>query len=263
MRLKEMPRTSTNFMNALLVERMLGVQISPLTLESIVSRALRALDDAGVPFTVAFANPHSLVVSRHDEAFRRALESTSIVTPDGTGIVLASKLFGGRLKTRVTGSDFFAALSQALNAQGGRRCFFLGSNQKTLDKLRARFKGLYPSVTFAGSFAPPYRDTFSPTENEEMISAVNAAHADVLWVGMTAPKQEKWVQQNAASLNVRVIGAIGAVFDYFAGNVRRPGKMWRACGLEWLPRLLQEPRRLWRRNFVSTPMFLYLVLKNR
>jgi N-acetylglucosaminyldiphosphoundecaprenol N-acetyl-beta-D-mannosaminyltransferase len=96
-----------------------------------------------------------------------------------------------------------------------------------------------------------------------MISSVNEAKADVLWVGMTAPKQEKWIHLNAASLNVRVIGAIGAVFDYFAGRVRRPGKAWRACGLEWLPRLLQEPRRLWRRNFISSPTFLYLAARER
>lgn len=245
------------------MERILGIPVSHLNLEAIVSRALQALDDGGAPFTIAFANPHSLVVSSHDRAFQRALESTSLVAPDGTGVVIASKLRGGRLKTRVTGSDFFAALSQALNSQRGRRFFFLGSNQETLDKLRIRFEQLYPSITFAGSFAPPYRDTFSAAENEEMISAVNAAHADVLWVGMTAPKQEKWIHQHAASLNVKVIGAVGAVFDYFTGQVHRPGKTWQACGLEWLPRLVQEPRRLWRRNFVSSPLFLYLVAKER
>ncbi len=242
---------------------MLGIPISTVSVEAMVSLSLRALDGAAHPLTVAFANPHSLVVSRKDEAFRKALHASSLVTPDGTGILLASRLCGGKLKSRVTGSDFFAALSQAMNSRGGKRCFFLGSSRETLDRLRVRFEKHYPSIIFAGSYSPPYRDEFSPAENEAMIAAVNDVRPDVLWVGMTAPKQEKWMIQNAPRLNVRVIGAIGAVFDYFAGNVRRPGKTWRACGLEWLPRLMQEPRRLWRRNFVSTPLFLWMVIEEK
>jgi N-acetylglucosaminyldiphosphoundecaprenol N-acetyl-beta-D-mannosaminyltransferase len=257
------PRINKKLMNSLPYERILRIPISLLNLESTVSRALRAWDETGSPFTVAFANPHSLVVSSRDELFRNALESTSVVAPDGTGIVLASKLSGGKLKTRVTGSDFFEAMSRSLNSQERKRYFFLGSNPETLAKLRIRFEKLYPSIIFAGAYSPPYKDAFSAAENAEMISAVNAARADVLWVSMTAPKQEKWVHQNASSLNVKVIGAVGAVFDYFTGQVRRPGKAWRACGLEWLPRLIQQPRRLWRRNFVSTPQFLYLMAKER
>jgi N-acetylglucosaminyldiphosphoundecaprenol N-acetyl-beta-D-mannosaminyltransferase len=242
---------------------MLGVSISLMTLDAIVARAMQAMEASAAQCTVAFANPHSLVVSQKDPAFHEALNAASIAAPDGTGIVLASRLRGGRIKARITGSDFFAALSQAMNRQGGRSCFFLGSTPDTLKKLRDKFERLYPSVTFAGFYSPPYREAFSPAENEEMIGAVNAARPDVLWVGMTAPKQEKWMHQNAPRLNVKVIAAIGAVFDYFTGNVRRPGKLWRSCGLEWLPRLLQEPRRLWRRNFVSTPLFLYMVVRER
>ncbi len=250
-------------MSELSVEKTLGVSISLMTLEGIVARAIQSVDGHIVPFTVSFANPHSLVVAGKDETFCRALEESSVAAPDGTGIVLASRLRGGKIRTRVTGSDFFTAFSQALNNIRGKRCFFLGSSPETLDKLRSRYERLYPSITFAGFFSPPYKDTFSPAENQEMIATVNAARPDVLWVGMTAPKQEKWMHQNAPFLNVKVIAAVGAVFDYFAGNVRRPGKIWRACGLEWLPRLMQEPRRLWRRNAVSTPVFLYMVLRER
>jgi N-acetylglucosaminyldiphosphoundecaprenol N-acetyl-beta-D-mannosaminyltransferase len=244
-------------------ERILGIPISLLELESLVACALHAMNIPGPPFTVAFANPHSLVVSRKDPAFRKSLEQSSVAAPDGTGIVLASKLCGGKINKRITGSDFFETLSHALNMQRGRRYFFLGSNHKTLNALRSRFEKQFPSITFAGSFAPPYKNSFSPEETAEMITSINAANADVLWVGMTAPKQEKWVHQNASSLNVKVIGAIGAVFDYFSGQIRRPGKAWRVCGLEWFPRLLQEPRRLWRRNLISSPLFLYLVAKER
>lgn len=232
-------------------------------LGTITDAAVRALDARGAPLTIAFANPHSLVVSRRDEMFRRALESASVVAPDGTGIVLASALHGGGIRKRITGFDFFEEFSRMLNKRGNRRCFFLGSSQKTLDRLKLRFEARYPSIVFAGSYSPPYRENFSDEETADMISAVNASGADVLWISLTAPKQEKWMYLNSASLNVKVIGAIGAVFDYFAGNIRRPGKIWRACGLEWFPRLLQEPRRLWRRNFISSLRFLYLTAMER
>jgi N-acetylglucosaminyldiphosphoundecaprenol N-acetyl-beta-D-mannosaminyltransferase len=244
-------------------ERILGIPISLMNLETLTGKALRSLDAAGTPFTVAFANPHSLVVSRRDEVFRRALESSSVVAPDGTGIILASALHGGCIRKRITGFDFFERFSSVLDKQGGRRCFFLGSSPKTLDRLRYRFEKLYPSITFAGSYSPPYRKNFSIEETVAMIAAVNAAKADVLWISLTAPKQEKWMHLNAASLDVKVIGAVGAVFDYFAGNIHRPGKVWRACGLEWFPRLLQEPRRLWRRNFVSSLQFVCLTAVDR
>jgi N-acetylglucosaminyldiphosphoundecaprenol N-acetyl-beta-D-mannosaminyltransferase len=227
----------------------------------MVTQAIKAIEGSENQMPFAFVNPHSIVVSLKDAGFRKALDSFSVIAPDGTGLVLASKLRNGKIRSRVTGSDFFEALSIALNNLHGKRCFFLGSSQETLDKLRTRFERLYPSIIFAGSFSPPFRDSFSPMENAKMIDAVNAAQADILWVSMTAPKQEKWVHQNAHLINVKVIGAVGAVFDYFTGNVRRPAKAWRMCGLEWLPRLLQEPRRLWRRNFVSTPMFLFLAIK--
>jgi len=96
-----------------------------------------------------------------------------------------------------------------------------------------------------------------------MIEAVNRAGPDVLWVGMTAPKQEKWIHQNKDKLNVKFIGAVGAVFDFYAGNVKRSHPWFQEHGLEWLPRLLQEPRRLWRRTFVSAPLFLCMVLLQR
>ena len=234
-----------------------------MNLDAMVNCALRALSNAGPPYTVTFANPHSIVVSRHDRLFRTALEQAPLVAPDGSGVVLASRLCGGKVKNRVTGSDFFETLSQVLNAQGGSRYFFLGSSPRTLDALRAKFQKLYPSITFAGAFSPPYKDSFSADETAQMISSINSAKADVLWVGMTAPKQEKWIYLNAASLNVKLIGAIGAVFDYFSGQIRRPGKAWRACGMEWFPRLIQEPKRLWRRNLFSSPQFLYLAARER
>ena len=118
----------------------------------------------------------------------------------------------------------------------------------------------FPKVRVAGVYSPAFRDVFSAEENAAMVAAINAARPDVLWVGMTAPKQEKWVRQHRDQLDVRFIGPVGAVFDFFIGRVKRSHPLFQRLGLEWLPRLLQEPRRLWRRNFVSNPSFLLRVI---
>jgi N-acetylglucosaminyldiphosphoundecaprenol N-acetyl-beta-D-mannosaminyltransferase len=212
---------------------------------------------------LACANPHSLEVARRDELFHRALRSADLLIPDGVGIVLASRINGGNIRQRVTGSDIFHAVNTALNERKGASVFFLGSTPGTLAKIRDRLARDYPAVRVAGVLSPTFRQAFSESETGEMLEAVNAAKPDALWVGMTAPKQEKWIYQNRSRLQARFIGAIGAVFDFYTGNVKRSHPLFQRMGLEWLPRLLQEPRRLWRRNFVSNPSFLLRVIRKR
>jgi N-acetylglucosaminyldiphosphoundecaprenol N-acetyl-beta-D-mannosaminyltransferase len=154
-------------------------------------------------------------------------------------------------------------VSEELNRAGGKSYFFLGSTEKTLAAIRDKMIGDYPHIRFAGAYSPPYKPVFSEAENERMIEAVNEAKTDVLWVGMTAPKQEKWILQNIDRLDVKFVGAIGAVFDFYVGNVKRSHPVFQKMGLEWLPRLLQEPRRLFRRNFVSSPVFLFHVIRQK
>jgi len=117
----------------------------------------------------------------------------------------------------------------------------------------------YPKIE-VGVYSPPFKPEFGEEDNAKMVEAVNAFKPDVLWVGMTAPKQEKWIYQNREKLDVYFIGAIGAVFDFYIGRIKRSHPVFLKLGLEWLPRLLQEPGRLWGRNFVSNPMFLYRVI---
>lgn len=207
------------------------------------------------------ANPHSLVQANDDHDFQDALNSADLLTPDGIGIVLASRMLGGSIRKRVTGSDIFWGLNEALNRIGGKSCFFLGSTEATLESIRRRMARDYPNIHIAGAYSPPFASEFNEDESRAMIEAVNAVAPDVLWVGMTAPKQEKWISSYRSMLNVPFIGAIGAVFDFYSGNIKRSHPIFQMLGLEWLPRLLQEPRRLFRRNVVSSPLFVYLVLQ--
>ena len=118
----------------------------------------------------------------------------------------------------------------------------------------------FPEVK-VGSFSPPYKAEFSPEESQDMLKKVQEFSPDVLFVGMTAPKQEKWVHNHKNEIQANVICSIGAVFDFYAGTVKRPSVFWINLGLEWLPRLLKEPKRLFKRNFISTPRFLFDLVK--
>lgn len=220
-----------------------------------LAAALAQVERRGPLHHIACANPHSIVVADGDKAFADALRACDLLLPDGTGVALALKLVHGHAIERVTGSDLFRSLIDAASAERPLRFFFLGASDTTLAAIRARLQRENPHVIWAGCYSPPYVERFSDEENRRMVDAVNAARPDVLWVGMTAPKQEKWIHAHRALIDVPVAGAIGAVFDYYAGRSKRP--QWAArLGIEWLVRLVQEPRRLWRRTFVSTPLFL-------
>ena len=244
-------------------EDIIGWPVTTLNLESCISLIRKWIDDRKMVRYFACANPHSLVLANQDSVFREALLSSDLLTPDGAGMVLASYLQGGRIRKRITGSDIFYAANQMLNEMGTKRIFFLGSTELILSKIIVRFKHDYPNIKDIETFSPPFKSVFDETDNETMVARVNAFKPDILWVGMTAPKQEKWIYQNRHRLKVPFVGAIGAVFDFYAGNVKRSSTMFQKMGLEWLPRLIQEPTRLWRRNFISSPLFLLLLIRYR
>ena len=215
-------------------------------------------------FLIDTVNAHSFVVARKDEAFAKALMRADALLPDGISIVKACRWLGTKNAPveKIAGADLFAYEMGKLEEKGGT-CFFLGSSPSTLEKIVERAAKDYPHIDIK-TFSPPYKAVFSPEENQAMVDAVNAADPDLLWVGMTAPKQEKWLDEHWAELDIRChAGAIGAVFDFFAGTVERAPQKWIDLGLEWLYRLLKEPRRTWRRYLVNNPRFLWLVLQER
>ena len=249
-------------------EDILGYRVAAVSPKACVDGLVKGIATAGdgtatKPFWLACLNPHSAQIAMSDPAAEEALKAADVLIPDGMGAVLASRILGGGIRERITGSDIFRELSRRLNDRGDASCFFLGSTEETLAAIEARLVGEFPEIRFSGTYSPPFKEVFSEEENRAMIEAVNRAAPDVLWVGMTAPKQEKWIYQNKDKLNVKFIGAVGAVFDFYAGNVKRSHPWFLEHGLEWLPRLLQEPRRLWRRTFISAPVFFRLVFMQR
>jgi N-acetylglucosaminyldiphosphoundecaprenol N-acetyl-beta-D-mannosaminyltransferase len=203
-------------------------------------------------------NPHSYCVANKDLDFKQALKNSDILLPDGIGIVWAEKFLNDNSIKKIAGYDLFLFLMNKLNNESGS-VFFLGASEETLEKIKSKSSQEYPNITL-GSYSPPYKVEFSYKDSKIMCDEVNVFNPDVLFVGMTAPKQEKWVHLYKNKLNANIICSIGAVFDFYAGNVKRSPDIWISLGLEWLPRLIKEPRRLFYRNFVSTPKFILYVL---
>jgi N-acetylglucosaminyldiphosphoundecaprenol N-acetyl-beta-D-mannosaminyltransferase len=199
-------------------------------------------------------NPHSYVTAKNDPLFQKALRDSDVLLPDGSGIVLAAKNLHGIKIQKIAGADLHLQLLQQLNTNNGK-CFYMGASQNTLDKIKEKLRGEYPNIT-ALFYSPPFKPEFSDEDNAAILDAINNFRPDVLFVGMTAPKQEKWLHQHKNRLDFKTASSIGAVFDFYAGTVQRPSQFWIDLHLEWFPRLIKEPKRLWRRNFVSTPLFL-------
>lgn len=204
-------------------------------------------------------NGHSYNVAKKDEEFKNSLLESDILLPDGVSIVIGAKLLHGIHIQKIAGYDIFVYLLNALNKQKGS-CFFLGSSDETLLRITSRLQKDFPNVK-VGYFSPPYRAQFSEGDNDVMQKHVNSFRPDVLFVGMTAPKQEKWVNSNKDNLDAGIICSIGAVFDFYAGTLKRPPKWMINLKLEWLGRLLKEPKRMWKRYLLSTPVFFVDVFR--
>lgn len=202
-------------------------------------------------------NPHSYCISKKDKKFNEALLCSDILLPDGIGIVLAERFLNGNKIKKIAGYDLFLFLMNKLNKNHGS-VFFLGASNKTLEKIKSKSFKNFPNITF-GSFSPPYKAKFSDKDSEIMCNKVNSFAPDVLFVGMTAPKQEKWVHINKNKLNANIICSIGAVFDFYAENIERAPNFMINLGLEWLHRSLKSTRLL-KRNFFSNPKFIFDVI---
>ena len=203
-------------------------------------------------------NPHSYCVAKNDKTFEDALKASDLLLPDGVGIVWAAKMLNGKSIKKIAGFDVFMYLMQKLNNEKGS-CFFLGASQSTLLTIKEKAAIDFPNVSVY-SYSPPYKPNFTDIDSKLMCDQVNTVKPDVLFVGMTAPKQEKWVYTFKDQLDANISCSIGAVFDFYAGNVKRPSQFWISLGLEWLPRFLKEPKRLAQRNLVSTPKFILEII---
>lgn len=211
--------------------------------------------------TINTINQYSFCIAEKDKDFKKALKDSDVLLPDGIGIVTALKLTTGKVIKKISGADMHHHLLTKLNNDKGK-CFYLGSSYTTLVKIKEHLTEEFPQIT-CDFYSPPFKDSFSDIENEEIIKKINIFNPDVLFVGMTAPKQEKWCNQQKESINAKIICSIGAVFDFYAGTINRPSDFWVKARLEWFVRLCKEPKRMWKRYLYYGPIFIYIMLKER
>ena len=246
-------------------------------------------------------NAHSFNTAKKDKLFAEALTNGDALIPDGVSIVKACRWIKAKSqpKERIAGWDLFefemnkleqlgicdeeigvdnsslnnsqsaSADNSKLKTQNSKfrerplTVMFMGSSQKVLDLIVKRAAEVYPHLKVV-TYSPPYKPEFSDEDNKAIIDAINAVNPDLLWIGMTAPKQEKWTYSHWRELNIHChVGTIGAVFDFFAGTVERAPMWWQRNGLEWLYRLLKEPKRMWRRYIIGNALFLWNMLKEK
>ena len=207
-------------------------------------------------------NAHSYNTAQQDLLFAEALQQGDVLIPDGASIVKACHWLNAKSKPkeRIAGWDLFEFEMERLSQSGGR-CFFMGSSEKVLKLIKRRSKVDFPNIEVE-TYSPPYKPEFSKAENNAIISAINKANPDLLWIGMTAPKQEKWVYTHWNELQIHChCGTIGAVFDFYAGTVKRAPVWWQRNSLEWCYRLLREPCRMWKRYIIGNLLFIWNVYK--
>jgi N-acetylglucosaminyldiphosphoundecaprenol N-acetyl-beta-D-mannosaminyltransferase len=205
-------------------------------------------------FVINTISPNSYGLATKNPVVKQALQGSDILILDGLYFGWVALLKQGIRINRIAGWDAFLFFANQLNTDGGR-VFFLGSSDNTLQKIRERYKKEYPNVE-VGSYSPPFKSEFSDEDNKKMYKAINAFQPDVVFVGMTAPKQEVWAYQNKNFLNTKIICSIGNVFDWYAGNSVRPSVFWQKIGMEWLVRIFLRPE-IFRRNIGNQMLFFW------
>jgi N-acetylglucosaminyldiphosphoundecaprenol N-acetyl-beta-D-mannosaminyltransferase len=204
---------------------------------------------------VCVCNVHTVMASDEDQALRAALESSSMNVPDGQPLVWAINALGHSLAGRVYGPELMSRACARAASSGLRFYLYGGRNQGALVQLALNLRRNYPGVKIVGGYSPPHR-ALSDEEEEAVVEEINHSRADVVWVGIGVPKQEKWMAQMRPRLDPPLLVGVGAAFDFHAGLVSQAPNWLQEAGLEWAYRLAHEPRRLWRRYLRYNPRFL-------
>ncbi len=237
---------------------LLGVPVAATNLSSAIARVRSWIENGDRGRTVTFATVHMLVEGIRNPGMVRLLARTDMNCPDGMPLVWYGRRRAAAPVERVCGPDFLPAFCAA-TADMNLRHYFYGGAEGIAEKAAAELQRIHPGVQIAGTFSPPFR-ALSADEKDEIARTINAARPHVVWVSLGCPKQELWIDEFRSRLDAPVLLAVGLALDIAAGAKGRAPAPLRSLGLEWLFRLCQEPRRLWRRYLVYNSIFLYHVL---
>lgn len=235
----------------------LGTGISAITMRQALDQ-VAAWIKQGAREYVCVCNVYTVMECRRNSAVRSAVNRAGLATPDGMPLVWLSRWKSRTKVSRVYGPDLMLALC-GLSMERGYSHYFYGGAQGVPELLAERLQQRFPGLQVAGTYSPPFR-ALTAEEEARLVTQLNQAAPDIIWVGLGTPKQDLWMAAHRSQLNAPVLIAVGAAFDFHAGKIPQAPRWMQGAGLEWLYRLIQEPRRLWYRYLVYNPLFVVLVL---
>lgn len=236
----------------------LGVGVSAIDMALALDTIERWIA-SGEQHHVCVTGVHGVMESQHDETLRRIHNTAGMVTPDGMPLVWLSRLNGRQRVDRVYGPDLMLAVCDVSVARGYRH-YFYGGGEGVPELLAERLGQRFPGLHVAGTYSPPFRP-LTKEEDDDLVERINAAAPDIVWVGLSTPKQERWMYDHLGKLNAPVLIGVGAAFDFHAGLKRQAPRWMQRSGLEWFFRLITEPRRLGRRYLINNPAFVWRVMR--
>jgi len=238
----------------------LGVGISAIDPDDALGEVTRWIDN-GHQHYVCVTGVHGVMESQGDAELLRIHNESGLTTPDGMPMVWAARVAGAKNTKRVYGPDLMLAVCERA-AQRGWGCFLYGATDEVLDQLRSNLSGRFPGLKIVGAHSPPFR-ALTPEEDAAVVREINESGAQIVWVGLSTPKQERWMASHVGRVDAPALFGVGAAFDIHAGNLRQAPRWMQQSGLEWLFRLASEPRRLWRRYAVNNPRFVLAISRRR
>ena len=239
-----------------------GTKIDNMTSDEAISTITKWMNDHDNPRYVVTSNVDHIVKLQNDSEFKKIYQDADLVLADGMPLVWAAKFLGTFLYERVCGSDLFIKLCE-ISARKKFRVFFLGGSPGDAKRAKEELTCRNPGLLVEGVYCPPFGFEKDKQENKKIVELIKAANADILFVGLGAPKQEKWIYEHYNEIKVPVSIGVGISFSFAAGTIKRAPVWMQKSGLEWLWRLMMEPRRLWKRYLVNDMMFFWLVLKQK
>lgn len=236
----------------------LGVGVSAVNLDTAAAEIQRWIDDAEQHY-VCVSGVHGVMESQRDSALRDIHNESGLTTADGMPLVWSARFAGARAASRVYGPDLMLKMAEQA-VRNATRWYFYGGKEGVAQKLAERLTERYPGLLVVGHHTPPFRD-LTQSEDEAVIAEINDARPDIVWVGLSTPKQERWMAAHVGRLDAPVLVGVGAAFDIHAGTLRQAPRWMQRSGMEWAFRLVMEPRRLWRRYLRNNPAFVLGIVR--
>ena len=238
----------------------LGLKVSAINMQMALDRVDRWIEN-GEPNYICVTGVHGVMESQRDAELLDIHNRAGMVTPDGMPLVWLSRLGGHNHVRRVYGPDLMLAVCEKSREKGYRH-FLYGGGEGVAEKLAVSLRERFPGIQIAGTYCPPFRP-LSEEEDQRIVREIDESGADIVWVGLSTPKQERWMDQHVGRLKAPVLAGVGAAFDFNAGLKKQAPKWMQENGLEWLFRMVTEPRRLGKRYLKNNPLFLYELLRDR